>query len=606
MRLPYGNITPRESGQTSTWSLVTRNLMETQKQEFVEKGATKVVAGASLREPVAWHSVNWKKAHRNVRRLQARIVKAKKEGKKRKVRALQFILTRSLSARALAMKRVTTNRGKRTPGVDGEVWDTPHQKAQAVAELRTKGYRPQPLRRKAIPKKNGGHRFLGIPTMKDRAMQALYALALDPIAETEADPNSYGFRRERSPADAIEQCFGVLARQTSAQWVLEGDIQACFDALGHEWLLAHIPLPKSLLRGWLKAGYVERGRWHATESGTPQGGIISPILANMALDGLEAELQRRFGQTQRERSRNKVHLVRFADDFIVTGTTAELLEDKIRPVVEGFLASREAKLSTTKTHITHIEEGFDFLGQNLRKYGQKLLIRPSDGSVKALLGKIRAILKANPQTNAGPLIIQLNAVIRGWANYHRHVVSKATFNKVDWYIHWMIRRWARKKHRRKSEGWIKQKYFETVGTRNWVFSGEVRNGDGTMRQVYLYSAAQTPIVRHRKIKGAANPYDPEWEHYFEQRLRWKTRESLRGKRQTLQLWLEQRGRCPICGEMLTEADEWDTHHIRPRVEGGEDRLDNLVLLHLNCHRQVHSRGWDVSKPRPVKGALVAA
>ena len=169
-------------------------------------------------------------------------------------------------------------------------------------------------------------------------MQALYALALDPIAETEADPNSYGFRGERSPADAIEQCFGVLARQTSAQWVLEGDIQACFDALGHEWLLTHIPLPRCLLRGWLKAGYVERGRWHATESGTPQGGIISPILANMALDGLEAELQRRFGQTQRERSRNKVHLVRFADDFIVTGTTAELLEDKIRPVVEGFLA----------------------------------------------------------------------------------------------------------------------------------------------------------------------------------------------------------------------------------------------------------------------------
>jgi RNA-directed DNA polymerase len=203
--------------------------MGTQKQELVEKGATKVVAGANLREPVAWHSTNWKQAHRNVCRLQARIVKAKKEGKKRKVRALQFILTRSLGARALAVKRVTTNRGKRTPGVDNEVWNTPYQKAQAVAELRTKGYHPQPLRRKTIPKKNGGHRLLGIPTMKDRAMQALYALALDPIAETEADPNSYGFRRERSPADAVEQCFGVLARQTSAQWVLEGDIQACFD-----------------------------------------------------------------------------------------------------------------------------------------------------------------------------------------------------------------------------------------------------------------------------------------------------------------------------------------------------------------------------------------
>ncbi|MCP4598422.1 group II intron reverse transcriptase/maturase [Neptuniibacter sp.] len=577
-----------------------------QKQEFVEKGATVAVAGASLREPVAWHDIDWKKAHRNVRRLQARIVKAKKEGKKRKVRALQFILTRSQSARALATKRVTTNRGKRTPGVDGEVWNTPHQKAQAVAELRTKGYRPQPLRRKAIPKKNGGNRFLGIPTMKDRAMQALYALALDPIAETGADPNSYGFRRERSPADAIERCFGVLARRTSAQWVLEGDIQACFDELGHEWLLTHIPLPKSLLRGWLRAGYVEQGQWHATKSGTPQGGIISPILANMALDGLETELIQRFGPTQRKRSQNKVHLVRFADDFIVTGTTAELLENEVRPVVETFLTLREAKLSVTKTHITHIDTGFDFLGQNLRKYGQKLLIRPSDGSMKALLTKIQAILKANPQTQAGPLIIQLNAVIRGWSNYHCHVVSKATFNKMDWHIHRMVRRWARKKHRRKSWRWIKQKYFKTVGTRNWVFGGKVRNGDGTMRQVYMYSAAQTPIMRHRKIKGAANPYDPEWEHYFEKRLRWKTRESLRGKRQTLQLWLEQQGQCPICGEMLTEMDEWDTHHIRPRVEGGEDKLDNLVLLHLNCHRQVHSQRLVVSKPRPVKRALVAA
>jgi RNA-directed DNA polymerase len=223
--------------------------MGTQIQEFVEKGAatdaTRTVrpAGASLRETVAWHDIKWKKSHRNVRRLQARIVKAMKAGQKRKVRALQFILARSLSGRAIAVKRVTTNRGRKTPGVDGEIWDTPRKKAQAVATLQSRGYRPQPLRRKGIPKKNGGQRFLGIPTMKDRAMQALYALTLDPIAETRADPNSYGFRRERSPADAIRQCFGVLARKTSAQWVLEGDIQACFDTLSHKWWLEHIPLP---------------------------------------------------------------------------------------------------------------------------------------------------------------------------------------------------------------------------------------------------------------------------------------------------------------------------------------------------------------------------
>jgi len=580
--------------------------MAMQKQEFVEKGAAFVAADASLREPVEWHTINWNKAHRNVRRLQARIVKAKKEGKKRKVRALQFILTRSLSARALAVKRVTTNRGRNTPGVDGEVWDTPRKKAQAVEQLRPQGYHPQPLRRKAIPKKNGGRRFLGIPTIKDRAMQALYALALDPIAETLADPNSYGFRRERSPADAIEQCFGVLAQKTSAQWVFEGDIQACFDSISHDWWLAHIPLPKSILRGWLKAGHVDQGRWYPTDSGAPQGGIISPVLANMALDGLEQELQRRFGRTQGQKSRNKVHLIRFADDFVITGTTRELLENEVQPVVEGFLGPRGLTLSSTKSRITHISEGFDFLGQNLRKYGHKLLIRPSDSSVKALLAKVREVLKANPQANAGNLILQLNPIIRGWANYHCHIVSKKTFSKMDWYIHWMVWKWARKKHHRRSASWVKGRYFTTVGNQHWVFSGEVRNGDGTRREVHLYQAAKTPIVRHRKIKGAANPYDPEWELYFEERLRRRMVESLAGNRRLLWLWREQDGKCLVCGQTLTEECNWHVHHLRKRVEGGKDTLENLVLLHMNCHRQVHSRGWVVTKPRSVRGTLVGA
>lgn len=577
--------------------------MGTQKQEFVEQGAAARTAGASLRTPVDWHAVNWRKAYRNVRRLQARIVKAMKAGQKRKVRALQRILARSLSARALAVKRVTTNRGRNTPGVDGEVWDTPHQKARAVDQLQERGYRPQPLRRKGIPKRNGGTRYLGIPTMRDRAQQAVYALTLDPIAETLADPNSYGFRRERAPADAIEQCFGVLARRTSAMWVLEGDIQTCFDTLSHEWLEAHIPLPRGILRGWLKAGYMEQGRWYPTDKGTPQGGIISPILANMALDGLERELERRFGRTARERSQNKVHLIRFADDFIITGNSERLLREEVQPVVEEYLAERGVALSVTKTRITPIHEGFDFLGQNLRKYGQKLLIRPADSGVKALLEEVRKVLKSHPQAEAGPLIVQLNRLIRGWANYHRHAVSKATFNKVDWYIHRMVYRWARKKHRGRSAAWVKRKYFKTVGQRHWVFSGEVRNGDGSKKTVHLYQAGQTPIVRHCKIRGAANPYDPEWEHYFEKRHRQKIKDSLRGQREMLRLWWEQEGRCPVCREMITAEDEWDTHHIRPRVEGGADTPDNLVLVHPNSHRQIHSRGWNGSKPRPVKRAF---
>jgi len=569
-------------------------------------GVAAVATGASLRNPVNWHDINWKKANRNVRRLQTRIVKALKAGKRRKVRALQFILARSLSGRVVAVKRVTTNRGRRTPGVGGEVWDTPNKKTRAVEQLRSRGYRPQPLRRVAIPKQSGGQRFLGIPTMKDRAMQAVYSLTLDPIAETLADPNSYGFRRERSPADAIEQCYRALAKKVSAQWVLEGGIEACFDAIRHDWLLAYIPLPRGILKKWLKVGYVTRDRWYPTESGTPQGGIISPVLANMTLDGLEQELRQQFGPTKALKSYHKVNLIRFADDFVITGRTKELLEDKVKPVVEQFLEERGLTLSATKTHITHINQGFDFLGQDLRKYGDKLLARPSTKSVKRMLGKVRAVIKANPQASAGSLIMQLNPIIRGWANYHRHSASKKTFIKVDWHIYWMMWSWTRRKHRKKSASWLKQKYFKRTSTGRLVFSGEVPKRDGRPQRVYLYQAAKTVITRHRKIRGAANPYDPEWEVYLEERLRLRMVDDRKGNRRTPQLWLEQAGKCPIFGQKLAEGNDGNIHHLHPRVEGGEDTLDNLVLLHANCHRQVHSQGWEVSKPRPVKRALVKA
>ncbi len=226
--------------------------------------------------------------------------------------------------------------------------------------------------------------------------------------------------------------------------------------------------------------------------------------------------------------------------------------------------------------------------------------------MKAVLGEVRAVIKANPQAGAGQLIVQLNPIIRGWANYHRHSASKKTFNKVDWHIYQMMWRWARRKHRKKSTAWPKRKYLRRDAKHQLVFTGEALSQKGRPKQVQLYRAVRTPITRHRKIRGAANPYDPEWELYFEERLRRKTKNNLRGKRQTLRLWLEQEGKCPICGEIVTEEDEWDTHHIRPRIEGGEDTLGNLVLLHPNCHRQVHNRGWNVSKPRPVKRALAEA
>jgi RNA-directed DNA polymerase len=265
---------------------------------------------------VDWHSIDWKKAHKIVNRLQARIVQATKAGKQNKVKALQRILTHSFSGKALAVKRVTENQGKNTPGVDKVLWSTPEEKAMAIQEMQTRGYTAQPLRRLYIPKPNGKQRPLGIPTMKDRGMQALYLQALDPIAETQADTHSYGFRKERSCADAITQCYRVLFREDMPTWILEGDIKSCFDTISHNWLLAHIPMEESILDKWLKAGYMEKSVWHESKEGTPQGGIISPVLANMTLDGLEKLLREKYplqGPGGNKGRRSKVHLVRYAD-----------------------------------------------------------------------------------------------------------------------------------------------------------------------------------------------------------------------------------------------------------------------------------------------------
>jgi RNA-directed DNA polymerase len=344
-----------------------------------------------------WEQIDWSQCEQKVRRLQARIVKATQEGRHGKVKALQWLLTHSFCGRALAVKRVTHNQGKNTPGVDGAIWSTPASRYKAIDALRRRGYQPQPLRRVYIPKANGKLRPLGIPTMKDRSMQALYLLALLPVAETTADPNSYGFRPARSTADAIEQCFCALARKTSPQWVLEGDIRGCFDNISHAWMLDHIPTDKEVLRKWLKSGFMEDRMLFPTEAGTPQGGIISPTLANLTLDGLERLLKDTFRIRQIHGTVHnpKVNFVRYADDFIITGSSKELLENGVKPLVERFMLERGLQLSPEKTCITHIEQGFDFLGQNLRKYGGKLLITPSKKNMHAFLEKVRGHIRSN-------------------------------------------------------------------------------------------------------------------------------------------------------------------------------------------------------------------
>ena len=559
--------------------------------------------GAASHKAEEWHSIDWAKAHHIVRRLQARIVKATQEQKWGKVKALQRLLTHSLSGKVLAVKRVTENQGKRTPGVDGKTWKTPQEKAMAIQMLRQRGYHPQPLRRIYIPKSNGGKRPLSIPCMSCRAMQALYLLALDPVAETTADPNSYGFRKERSPADAIEQCFKALGKARSPQWILEGDIKGCFDKISHEWLLAHIPMDKSILRKWLKAGFIEKQVLHPTEEGTPQGGICSPVIANLALDGLERKLLERYPKPKTGYNA-KVNYVRFADDFIVTGISKALLEQEVKPLIEQFMGERGLLLSQEKTVITHINDGFDFLGQQVRKYNGKLIIKPSRKNVSAFLRKVRTLIKANKQATAGNLIVQLNPLIRGWANYHQHVVSKVTFARVGHAIFQALWRWARRRHPNKAKQWIKERYFKSINGKNWVFYGTIATKDGLVENRLLHPA-YVPIKRHVKIKGEANPYDPAWEEYFEKRLGVKMVHNLKGKRQLSALWKEQNGLCPICQQKITKLTGWHNHHLVWRVNGGKDVADNRVLLHPNCHRQVHSQRLEVVKPRPARGGRKA-
>ncbi len=460
---------------------------------------------------VKWNAIDWQTVRAQVSRLQTRIAKATREGRWNKVKALQRLLTCSYYAKLLAVKRVTENRGGKTPGIDNIIWRTSKQKMEAALFLRKRGYSTKPLKRIYIPKKNKKLRPLSISCMSDRAIQALYLLALEPIVEMIADKNSYGFRPKRSTADAIEQCFISLAPRRSAQFVLEGDIEACFDSISQPWMLKNIIMDKVMLKKWFDAGYIEKGKLYQTERGTVQGSPISPTMLNATMSGLE-EAVKTISKRQ-----DKVNVIVYADDFIITGATADLLENKIKPVVKAFLSERGLKLSSEKTKITHIHDGFDFLGFNVRKYGHKLLIKPSKASTKSFLSDIRETIKSKSNAKTEELIGILNPKLRGWGNYFSHVVSKRTFSYIDHNVFKSLWEWAKRRHPNKSTSWVKKKYFRSQNLLNWIFHAKVQSEEKKLLNLDLFNMSSIPIKRHVKIRSLATPYDPAFREYFKER-----------------------------------------------------------------------------------------
>lgn len=459
-----------------------------------------------------WNQIDWKKAEEQVNRLQIRIVKATLEQKWRLVKRLQYLMTNSFYAKALAVKRVTTNKGKNTPGIDGVLWKTNEEKVKAVAELNCQTYHAKPLKRVYIEKFGKKEkRPLGIPTMSDRAIQALQLLALEPVAETTADRISFGFRKYRSPEDAREYAFSVLSRRDSPQWILEGDIKSCFDKISHQWMLENLPTDKRILKEFMKCGYIERGRLFPTAEGSPQGGVISPTYANMVLDGLEPMILDVYWRSRVKKTfsvkynAHKVHVVRFADDFIVTASDRESLEN-IKQMIEVFLLERGLTLSKEKTVITHIDKGFDFLGWNFRKFKGKLIIKPSHKSMCKITQKISSIIKDNRTAKQEDLIRKLNEVIIGWANYHHSACAKKSYSTIDHRTWEMLWKWAKRRHPNKSKRWIVNRYWKTHKGRKWTFKSDKN---------ILFLMMDMPIVRRGQMALNKNPFlDKE---YFEHR-----------------------------------------------------------------------------------------